>query len=48
MPVSGDTVRRLIRQRGIEPCSPLRVVGIDDGAVLAKGGVYKVARAMTA
>ncbi len=32
MPVSGDTVLRLIRQRGVEPCPPPRVVGIDDWA----------------
>ena len=32
MPVSGDTVLRLIRRRGIEPCPPPRVVGVDDWA----------------
>ena len=32
MPVSGDTVLRLIRRRGIAPCPPPRVVGIDDWA----------------
>ncbi|GAB6843653.1 hypothetical protein HNR00_001179 [Methylorubrum rhodinum] len=32
MPVSGDTVLRLIRHRGINPSPPPRVVGIDDWA----------------
>lgn len=32
MPVSGDTVLRLIRRRGILPCPSPRVVGIDDWA----------------
>ena len=32
MPVSGDTVLRLVRRRGVEPCPPPRVVGIDDWA----------------
>ncbi|CAO4172704.1 Transposase IS204/IS1001/IS1096/IS1165 DDE domain-containing protein [Methylorubrum aminovorans] len=32
MPVSGDTVLRLIRRRGIVPSAPPRVVGIDDWA----------------
>lgn len=32
MPVSGDTVLRLIRRRGIVPSPPPRVVGIDDWA----------------
>ena len=32
MPVSGDTVLRLVRRRGVEPCPPPRVVGVDDWA----------------
>ena len=32
MPVSGDTVLRLVRRRGIAPGPPLPVVGIDDWA----------------
>lgn len=32
MPVSGDTVLRLIRRRGTVPSAPPRVVGIDDWA----------------
>ena len=32
MPVSGDTVLRLVRHRGIAPAPPRRVVGIDDCA----------------
>ncbi len=32
MPVSGDTVLRLVRRRGIEPCPPPRVIGVDDWA----------------
>ena len=32
MPVSGDTVLRLVRRRGIAPCPPPRVVGVDDWA----------------
>ena len=32
MPVSGDTVLRLVRRRGITPGPPPRVVGVDDWA----------------
>ena len=32
MPVSGDTVLRLVRRRPLPPCPPPRVVGIDDWA----------------
>ena len=32
MQVSGDTVLRLVRRRGIEPCPPPQVVGVDDWA----------------
>ncbi|MGN7126071.1 transposase [Methylorubrum thiocyanatum] len=32
MPISGDTVLRLICRRGIAPAPPPRVVGIDDWA----------------
>ena len=34
MPVSGDTVLRLVRRRPLPPCPPPRVVGIDDWAWL--------------
>lgn len=32
MPISGETVLRLILRRGIDPSPPPRVVGIDDWA----------------
>ena len=32
MPVSGDTVLRLVRRRSVAPCPPPRVVGVDDWA----------------
>ena len=39
MPVSGDTVLRLVRRRPLPPCPPPRVVGIDDWAWL-RGRAY--------
>jgi transposase len=39
MPISGDTVLRLIRHRGIHPSPPPRVVGIDDWA-WRRGRIY--------
>ena len=33
LPVSKDTLLRVVRRRSVEPSEPLRVVGIDDWAI---------------